>query len=146
MEHGWLEYEPTKPQVLWEKHKDAMSEDLLREASMSLPNSRQDFTKYAENMTLLLLQLELEAMGTCLKDFGLPIPDNCNRLKKVPRVIQDEMFDDEKQRDVSEMRKRSLNQGQQSAFHTIMKAVLDENHQQRTFFLNAPGGYGKTSY
>ena len=33
---------------------------------------------------------------------------------------------------------------QQDAFCAIMKAVHDQNHPQRLFFLNAPGGYGKT--
>ena len=37
-----------------------------------------------------------------------------------------------------------LNRDQQDTLCAIMKAVHDENHPQRLFFLNAPGGYGKT--
>ena len=32
-------------------------------------------------------------METCLKMFGLPIPDMQNRIHRIPKVIQEEMFD-----------------------------------------------------
>ena len=48
------------------------------------------------------------------------------------------------QQSVSDMKCQHLNSNQQVAFSTIMKAVDDENHPQRMFFLNTPSGYGKT--
>ena len=135
--------EPTKPLELWEKYKDAMSEDLLP-ASISMHESTEDIRNQIDNEVLLLLQEELEAMQTCLEDFGLPTPDTQNRIKKIPQVIQDEMFHVDDQKKIGEMKCQHLNIDQQGAFHTIMKAVHDENHPNRMFFLNAPGGYGKT--
>ena len=67
-----------------------------------------------------------------------------NRIERIPRVIQEELFDTTLQKCISESKCKSLNIDQQNAFCTIMKAVQDENHPERLFFLNAPGGYGKT--
>ena len=83
-------------------------------------------------------------MGTCLEKFGLPRPDLQNRIQRIPKVIQDEMFDVSVQRGISEIKCSHLNTDQHNAFCKIMKAVEDENHTERLFFLNAPGGYGKT--
>ena len=46
--------------------------------------------------------------------------------------------------EISEVKQRSLNSDQRDVFHTIMKAVHNGNHTPRVFFLNAPGGCGKT--
>ena len=81
---------------------------------------------------------ELEGMGACLEQFGWPTPNTQNRIQRIPKVIQDEMFN------VSHHKCIRLNADQQEAFCTIMKAVHNENHPQKMFFLNAPGGYGKT--
>ena len=37
-----------------------------------------------------------------------------------------------------------MNADQQNAFSIIMQAVHDEKCSEKMFFLNAPGGYGKT--
>ena len=54
------------------------------------------------------------------------------------------MFDIESQREIGAIKSEKLNADQQNAFSAIIKVILDENHLQRLFFLNAPGGYGKT--
>ena len=95
-------------------------------------------------MTLLMLQEDLEAMSTCLENFGLPTPKKVTSMIKVPLVIQEEISDASVQREISENKCKNLNEDQQNAFCAIMKAVEDDTHQQRMFFLNAPGGYGKT--
>ena len=45
---------------------------------------------------------------------------------------------------IAETKCQNLNIDQEQAFSIVMKAVQDETHSQRMFFLNAPGGYGKT--
>ena len=136
--------EPAKPEVLWDKYKEVMGEDILRQGSISISVSTQDLRQYVDNEVLILLQDELEGMGTCLEKFGLPTPDLQNRIQRIPKVIQDEMFDISVQRGISEIKCSHLNTDQHNAFCKIMKAVEDENHTERLFFLNAPGGYGKT--
>ena len=66
------------------------------------------------------------------------------KVPQIPRVIAEEIFDVESQREISTFKCQKLNVDQQHAFCAIMKAVHNENHPQRLFFLNAPGGYGKT--
>ena len=111
---------------------------------MSTSVSTQDLRQYVDNEVLIMLQDELEGMGTCLEKFGLPTPDLQNRIQRIPKVIQDEMFDVSVQIGISEIKCSHLNTDQQNAFCKIMQAVEDENHTERLFFLNATGGYGTT--
>ena len=97
-----------------------------------------------DNKVLMLLQEDLEGMGTCLEKFGLPTPDMQSRIQRVPKVIQEEMFDVGVQKSLSEIKCQKLNSDQQKSFCTVMKAVEEENHPERTFFLNGPGVCGKT--
>ena len=136
--------EPAKPDALWETYKEAMGEDLLTQRSMTLQVSAQHLQKLVENKVLVLLQEELEGMGTCLEKFGLPTPDMQNRMQWILKIIQEEMFDVHAQKDISEIKCQSLNVDQHNAFHAIMEAVENETHSERMFFLNAPGGFGKT--
>ena len=85
--------EPAEPEALWNKYKEVMGEDLLRHNSESTQASIQDFRKCIDNEVLILLQEELEGMGTCLENFGLPAPDMKNRIQRMPKVIQEELFD-----------------------------------------------------
>ena len=67
--------EPAKPATLWEKYKEVMGEDVLREISASPYMSVPDLQKCADNEVLLMLQEELEGMGACLEQYGLPTPN-----------------------------------------------------------------------
>ena len=135
--------EPADPCSLWEKYKESMSED-IKNASVYLQVAEDNLNKQVENEVLLLLQDDLEALNTCLQDFGLPVPEKQNRSLKIPKVIQEEIFDVALQQEISNLKQISLNTGQHDAFCTIMKAVQDKNCPHRVFFINAPGGYGKT--
>ena len=59
-------------------------------------------------------------------------------------MIQDELFDCDLQKEISEIKSGSLNVDQQAACATVMQAVHDESYTQGLLFLNAPGSYGKT--
>ena len=48
------------------------------------------------------------------------------------------------QQQISDTKCQSLNVDQHNALDIILKVVHDENHPQRMFFINAPGGSGKT--
>ena len=133
--------DPAEPDILWHKYKDALGEDLLQDTSICKQVSTDELTKFVDNEVLLLLQEELEGMGTSLEKFGLPTPDMQSRNLRIPKVIQEEMFNIDVQKSTSEIKCQSLNTDQQKAFFSIMHAVHNANHPQRMFFLNAPGGY-----
>ena len=67
-----------------------------------------------------------------------------NRIQNRLNIIQEEMYDVHVQKYVSDMKCQSLNVDQYNAFCMIMKAVDNTNYLQQMFFVNAPGGYGKT--
>ena len=136
--------EPSQPDALWKRYKDVMGENIQHQITVTFNGSESDLTKNVDNEVLILLREELDTMGTCLEKFGLPTPDMHYRIQQVPKVIQEEMFDIQVQQNLSDLKCKSLNSDQHDAFCMIMKAVQDENYLQRTFFLNAPGGYGKT--
>ena len=135
--------EPAKPEVLWEKHKTALGEDILQMIWTSCygiqHTSRDDAVKKVENEVLLLLQDELEAMGKCLEMYNLPIPDKDMGIERVPRVIQEELFNVEYQKSINDRKFSSLNADQKNAFTIVMRAVNNPTHLQRIFFINAPG-------
>ena len=134
--------EPAKPTMLWEKYKEHMGEDVIQQIPVHLQVSDEECRNKVDNEVLLLLQEELEGMGLCLERFGLPTPDMQNRLQRILRVIAEEMFDTENQKEISNSKYVQLNEDQHKAFCAIMQAD-DETHPKQ-FFLNALSGYGKT--
>ena len=135
---------------MWLKHKENLREDILKEA-LILKGGLQHVQQPMENIlhtvdstVLLYLQDELEHMGTCLENLDQPTLDKCNRVKRIPQVIQDEMFDIRIQKLKGDQKCQSFNAEQQTAFSIITWAVCVDNCDKRIFFLNAPSGCGKT--
>ena len=131
--------EPAKPQLLWDKYKDMMDEDLSMDAVMSQNTPKEQLMLKVNNEVLLLLDDELVAIDICLADFNLPNPDRALRIETIPQVIHDEIFDVDAQKELREIKSQSLNGNQEVAFSTIMKAVCDKTHTHKLFFLNATG-------
>ena len=82
--------QPAKPNILWEKHKEVMGEDIWRDALTSLTIPLEELRKDVDNEVLILLQRELEAMGTSLEAFDLPAPQSHRKMSKIPAMIQEE--------------------------------------------------------
>ena len=115
--------EPAKPTVLWEKYKEVMGEDIMKDIPTFIQMSDEEKRISVDNEVLLILQEELEGMGTCLERFGLLTPDIKNKIQRIPRVIAEEMYDVEYQKEISNIKCKKLNMDQQDAFYAIMKAV-----------------------
>ena len=105
--------ELAKPTVLWEKYKEIMGEDIFWDVLSLTHISDTQKRLHADNEVLLLLQEELKGMGTCLEKFGLPTPDMENRVQTIPKVILEEMFDPEMQRENGSTKCNMFNQDQQ---------------------------------
>ena len=84
---------------MWLKYKENLREDILKKVLIlkgglqHVQLSLGNIPHTVDNTVLLYLQDELEHMGTCLENSDLPTLDNYNRVKRIPQVIQDEMFD-----------------------------------------------------
>ena len=136
--------EPLKPYELWIKYKDVMGEDILNTSSHVKYVGAMRMQEHLDNSLLVLLQNDLQELGTCLENFGLPSPNKSSIIEDQPHIIQDEMFDQLEQEIKTKQNLTTLNSEQTLAYQMILKAIMDSNEIKQIFFIDAPGGYGKT--
>ena len=120
------------PGRLWTNYKDKLTEDYISAGNSS---------ELAENIVLFQLRADLDAAGMKWPDGpdGLPVP---REMLKQPMEVDEnpQPYAHEGQRMVQQ-----LNEGQRHAFDFIMAAVNDAHGTQpRYFFIDGPGGTGKT--
>ena len=136
--------EPADPLVLWNKHKESLSEDFLFRAKAISPNLELD--EHILNSALLDIEHRLEKQGKSLTDFGgMPDPSHTRSPHDQPRIIQDQLgFNVAEQAFIAETNVPLLNPDQLEIFNCIMTAINDSGVEQRAFFIDGPGGTGKT--
>ncbi|XP_045025503.1 ATP-dependent DNA helicase pif1-like [Daphnia magna] len=128
---------PTNAQLLFNNNLQHLTEDYQR-------NGHGE--EVAKNLALKWIQDKIVQNGEKYEDFELPIPD----FQLIDRLISAEIEENDEnvQRQKKlrgEMMMAKLNVGQRAAFDQIMTAINDENSpQSRQFFLDGPGGTGKT--
>jgi hypothetical protein len=122
---------PSDVAVLWQKHKDSMSEDYQH---------RSQNKTHVEQMVLIDIRNMLQSMGKDIKTFPLPpIIDTYDDAIGTAR----EVYEEEIQLIAGDVSlKDSLNEEQRAAYDKIMSAV--DTDQSRLFFVDGPGGTGKT--
>lgn len=126
--------EPSDPLALFEKHKLAMLEDYVRKYPTG---------DTALNMALCEIQSVLSSHQKNLQDFNLPsIPRSF--FENHEPVLADDVFDPEEEKLKYEEKYAMLNPEQKSAFDEIVNAIECPELQQRAFFIDGPGGSGKT--
>eukprot|EP00267_Zea_mays_P024234 XP_008650714.1 uncharacterized protein LOC103631627 [Zea mays] len=124
--------EPSDVAVLWQKHKDSMSEDYQHKS--------QNKT-HVEQMVLIDIRNMLQSMGKDIKTFPLPpMIDAYDDAIGTAREVYEEESIQPTVEDVS--LKDSLNEEQRAAYDKIMSAV--DTDQGGLFFVDGPGGTGKT--
>ena len=124
--------EVTKIRELWDKHLESMSEDYR----CSQPNEA-----ILEQMVLRDIRDLLHSMGKDIKTYGLPelvdtnafLGDECMEVREEREVGVDQEYID---------LINSLNSEQLAGFNDIMDHIM--NKRSQVFFLDAPGGTGKT--
>jgi ATP-dependent DNA helicase PIF1 len=127
----------TNTQLLFNNNLQHLTEDYQR-------NGHGE--EVAKNLALKWIQDKIVQNGEKYEDFELPIPD----FQLIDRLISAEIEENDEnvQRQKKlrgEMMMAKLNVGQRAAFDQIMAAINDENSpQSRQFFLDGPGGTGKT--
>ncbi|AQK76511.1 hypothetical protein ZEAMMB73_Zm00001d018583 [Zea mays] len=124
--------EPNDVAVLWQKHKDSMSEDYQHKS--------QNKT-HVEQMVLIDIRNMLQSMGKDIKTFPLPpMIDAYDDAIGTAREVYEEESIQPTVEDVA--LKDSLNEEQRAAYDKIMSAV--DTDQGGLFFVDGPGGTGKT--
>ncbi|XP_057376187.1 uncharacterized protein LOC130697273 [Daphnia carinata] len=126
--------------------------DALHLFETNLTHLMEDFinsgleVNVAKNLTLKWIQDKLRLHNQTMEDLSLPIPDFylINQMIDVQIEENNENTRTEK-RMIGEMLLAQLNDGQRAAFNQIMAAVNDvDNLHPRQYFLDGPGGTGKT--
>eukprot|EP00267_Zea_mays_P053525 XP_020406662.1 uncharacterized protein LOC103652634 [Zea mays] len=124
--------EPSDVAVLWQKHKDSMSEDYQH---------RSQNKTHVEQMVLIDIRNMLQSMGKDIKTLPLPpIIDAYDDAIGTAREVYEEEIIQPTVGDVA--LKDSLNEEQRAAYDKIMSVV--DTDQGGLFFVDGPGGTGKT--
>lgn len=134
---------PSDPKNLWEKHKDSMSEDILRQARRGNPDMNIQFSNNIYNQALILLEDKCISINNkILSQLGLPSPLR-DRMDISDRdILRERQYDIEQLQDFVESHINLLTDDQKHAFDTVMQYV--QNGNGGIIFLDAPGGTGKT--
>ena len=133
---------PVFPEILWDKFRSHICDDLAhRLRSMGYLNpSLDDVYDYG----LFLLESILQRSGSSLTNFeSMPKPQRLNWAENTAnRLICEQLYNCNDERAAAERNIPLLNPEQRHAFDAITDSV--ENNLGRLFFLNGPGGTGKT--
>lgn len=105
---------------------------------INIHQGHDDFCTNCENFVLQDIQSILNSHGKRCHDFGLRTPPS--DMLQMAAPYSDVVVE----RNKGTAMRNTLNTEQVSAFDSIMTAVGNDNLPQRTFFLDGPGGSGKT--
>ncbi|CAE1175580.1 unnamed protein product [Acanthosepion pharaonis] len=85
--------EPSDPKSLWDKYKDFLSEDILREAQLLCPTMALTFNDGIYNRALIIIEnLFVEMMGGSLAAIGLPTPDRVTSSSLSPEIVRETSY------------------------------------------------------
>ncbi|XP_071582444.1 uncharacterized protein [Temnothorax nylanderi] len=115
----------TEPLSLWEKYKDSLSEDITRQVERELQGNAQQVMDEVYNRCLVLIEDTVLALGGQeLHQYGLSQPKRSGEVLKNRDYLRETNYD----------------------VNTLAQVVLSsiESSAGQVFFLDAPGGTGKT--
>jgi ATP-dependent DNA helicase PIF1 len=122
---------PNDIPLLWETHKENMTEDFLHETG------HESECVHCEDMALADIQETLILSGKRCIDFGLRNPSNHHFHDTTIYNVAEE-------NEVANTLIQTLNLQQQEIFKTINEATEDNRFRPKCYFLDGPGGSGKT--
>ena len=130
---------PASPHELWTKYEDNLIEDFIFSGS----NREQSF-----QLALKEINSNLIIHSKQLKDFPtMPQIDESIRTDQEPRIIRDELFTDFEM-SIMEIEalnlKTSMNPSQNAICEQIINAFHNDSYEPRQYFIDGPGGTGKT--
>ena len=105
-----------------------------------------DADEHILNAALVDIDKRLQCHGKSLADFpGMPTPIHVKNPYDEALIIQQELdYDVHEQLSIVDRDVPSLNTEQHTIFTTIMSAVNDHKQYPKVFFIDGPGGTGKT--
>jgi len=134
---------PAKPELLWNEFREYICDDLryrLRRSGLQDPQNDEIF----DYGLWLIERLLMKTQRKQLKDYpDMPIPENDWGGVAENSLIGEQLnYNRDRERNLAEEHLARLNPEQLNAYQQIISSV--ETQTGQTFFLNGPGGTGKT--
>jgi hypothetical protein len=134
---------PSTPDKLWEMYKDSMSEDLLHSLRMENGNPQLEFSPDIYNAALVLIEdLCLYIANEPLNRLGMPSPNRPASDMFNRDLLREQSFDVNELNNFVQTNLPKISPEQKLVYNKIMHAI--EAKQGGFYFLDAPGGTGKT--
>lgn len=134
---------PSDPMKLWDEFRDHLSEDILMQQQRMNRDITLDYSMPIYNQALILIEDACLSMDNrTLDELGLPSPDRSHIDPMNTEIVRETSYDRERLQDYFSRNISLLVPDQQAAFDAIRGAI--DNDSGGVFFLDAPGGTGKT--
>ncbi|KIH54434.1 hypothetical protein ANCDUO_15421 [Ancylostoma duodenale] len=132
---------PSNPQCLWDKYKESLSENILRQHRRINPHA--NFCNEIFNQALILIEDQCILINSkTLLELGLSAPSRTGNELVQSEVLRERNYNVEELENFVQIHKPLLVDDQRKAYDAILTLVGSENGG--IFFLDAPGGTGKT--
>ncbi|KAK3894468.1 hypothetical protein Pcinc_001774 [Petrolisthes cinctipes] len=135
--------EMSNPAFLWENHKESLSEDIHYRVQCENPDMEVLYNNDILNEALVDVQDRLQALGgSSIEVYGLPTPQLNEGAALSTEMTRETNYNSEELAAFVQANQPKMVHDQATAFNIIM-ASIEEEHGG-LFFLDAPGGTGKT--
>ena len=142
------------PKDLYLRHRENMAEDILHHTQLRDSTAGIAFNDVIFNEALCQVdELTMQMVGKSIDRLGLKLPQRDGSRNMAREVLRDQSYDTETLRAFFNENKPKLNEKQKTAFGTL-QSTLRLQHLRHAcrgppmdgaiFFLEAPGGTGKT--
>ncbi|XP_071565387.1 uncharacterized protein [Temnothorax nylanderi] len=133
----------TEPLSLWEKYKDSLSEDITRQVERELQGNAQQVMDEVYNRCLVLIEDTVLALGGQeLHQYGLSQPKRSGEVLKNRDYLRETNYDVNTLAQVVSINEGLLTDEQFAVYRQVLSSI--ESSAGQVFFLDAPGGTGKT--
>ncbi|XP_026476423.1 uncharacterized protein LOC113382080 [Ctenocephalides felis] len=134
---------PSNPKDLWIKYRDDMSEDILHSARCQTFNPALQITAEIYNKTLIMIEdMCLLMANKILSCLGLTAPNRCVEDAFNHELRREQQYDIKTLTEIVRTTVPKLNDHQRIVYDDLIQAV--NSGSGGIFFLDAPGGTGKT--
>ena len=137
---------PHDPLHLYTEHRDSMSIDFLHRARVASQDFSLSLDDQIYNVLLNDLSIRLSYYNKLLNQFNLPepsqVPGDAAILNRA--IYLESQYDVDDLRQNLQLKVEKMNTEQNIAYSAICDALQSNSLEPKMFFLDAPGGTGKT--
>lgn len=134
---------PSNPKELWSKYKESLSEDILRDAQRANEDLAVSYSPIIFNEALIRIDdICIMMNDKSISQLGLDGPDRNNQNAQDRDILREQNYDMEQLQQYVNLNKPLLTDEQTKIYDGIMEKI--SNSSGGIFFIDAPGGTGKT--